>query len=201
MPIIVTNVRAYGPAYKTSRIKPGDRVLRVDSVSDDRSCIFTPLTSEFPLQISLIHKSLSEAQQILKCGHNSPFCNLTIEYEVSVMQTVEFSLGPLLIEIERSMDEQMGLVLSNFMPLSSDFNRDAIQPAGIFISSIIPASISDRCGALSVGDQLLTVDETVVENTSFTPDDVLQLLDANCTKGFTQIQILPAHAILRRKGE
>lgn len=33
MPIIVTNVRAYGPAYKTSRIKPGDRVLRVDNVS------------------------------------------------------------------------------------------------------------------------------------------------------------------------
>lgn len=150
----------------------------------------------------MIHKSLSEAQQILKCGHNAPFCNLTIEYEVSVMQTVEFSLGPLLIEIERSMNEQMGLVLSNFMPLSSDFNRiDGIQTSGIFISSIIPASISDRCGALSVGDQILSVDETVVENTSFTPDDVVQLLDANCTKGFTQIQILPAHAILRRKGE
>jgi glutamate receptor-interacting protein len=148
----------------------------------------------------LIHKSLSEAQQILKCGHNAPFCNLTIEYEVSVMQTVEFSLGPLLIEIERSMSEQMGLVLSNFMPLSTtDFS--AIQPTGIFVSSIIAASISDRCGALSVGDQILSVDETVVENTSFTPDDVLQLLDSDCTKGFTQIQILPAHAILRRKGE
>lgn len=116
------------------------------------------------------------------------------------MQTVEFSLGPLLIEIERSMNEQMGLVLSNFMPLStSDFND--IQPAGIFISSIIAATISDRCGALSVGDQILSVDETVVENTSFSPDEIVQLLDANCTKGFTQIQILPAHAILRRKGE
>lgn len=115
------------------------------------------------------------------------------------MQTVEFSLGPLLIEIERSMSEQMGLVLSNFMPLATDFN--GIQTPGIFISSIIPASISDRCGALSIGDQILSVDETVVENTSFTPDDVLQLLDANCSKGFTQIQILPAHAIIRRKGE
>lgn len=118
------------------------------------------------------------------------------------MQTVEFSLGPLLIEIERSMNEQMGLVLSNFMPLASDFNRiDGIQASGIFISTIIPATIADRCGALSVGDQILSVDETVVENTAFTPDDVLQLLDTNCTKGFTQIQILPAHAILRRKGE
>lgn len=32
LPIIVTNVRAFGPAYKSSRIKPGDRVLRVDNV-------------------------------------------------------------------------------------------------------------------------------------------------------------------------
>lgn len=120
---------------------------------------------------------------------------------MSVMQSVEFSLGPLLIEIERSMNEQMGIVLCNFMPLSSDFNRsmDALQPTGIFISSIIPASIGDRCGALSVGDQILSVDETAID-ASFAPDDVLQLLDLNCTKGFTQLQILPAHALLRRKG-
>jgi C-terminal processing protease CtpA/Prc len=39
MPIIVTNVRAFGPAYKTSRIKPGDRVLRVDNVSSIISII------------------------------------------------------------------------------------------------------------------------------------------------------------------
>ena len=118
------------------------------------------------------------------------------------MQGVEFSLGPLLIEIERSMNEQMGIVLCNFMPLSSDFNRsmDAIQPTGIYISSLIPASIADRCGALSIGDQILTVDETSIDG-SFSPDDVMQLLDFNCTKGFTQIQILPAQAIIRKKGE
>lgn len=116
--------------------------------------------------------------------------------------TVEFSLGPLLIEIERSMNEQLGLMLSSFMPLSQDFTRiDGIQPTGIFIASILPASISERCGALSVGDQILSVDETVVENSSFTPDDVQSLLDAECTKGFTQLQILPANAIIRRKGE
>lgn len=32
LPIIVTNVRVNGPVYKTGRIKPGDRVLRVDNV-------------------------------------------------------------------------------------------------------------------------------------------------------------------------
>jgi C-terminal processing protease CtpA/Prc len=31
--LIVTNVRPNGPVWKTGRIKPGDRVLRVDNVS------------------------------------------------------------------------------------------------------------------------------------------------------------------------
>lgn len=30
--LIVTNVRPNGPVWKTGRIKPGDRVLRVDNV-------------------------------------------------------------------------------------------------------------------------------------------------------------------------
>lgn len=32
-PLIVTHVRPLGPVYKTGRIKPGDRLLRVDNVS------------------------------------------------------------------------------------------------------------------------------------------------------------------------
>lgn len=35
MPLIVTNVRPHGPVFKTGRIKPGDRLLRVDNVSDN----------------------------------------------------------------------------------------------------------------------------------------------------------------------
>lgn len=62
------------------------------------------------------------------------------------MQTVEFSLGPLLIEIERSLNEQLGLVLSNYMTMSTnDYSRmDELQPAGIYIANILPASIADR---------------------------------------------------------
>lgn len=33
-PLIVTHVRPHGPVYKTGRIKPGDRLLRVDNVSN-----------------------------------------------------------------------------------------------------------------------------------------------------------------------
>lgn len=31
-PLIVTNVRPHGPVFKVGRIKPGDRLLRVDNV-------------------------------------------------------------------------------------------------------------------------------------------------------------------------
>lgn len=31
-PLIVTNVRPHGPVFKIGRIKPGDRLLRVDNV-------------------------------------------------------------------------------------------------------------------------------------------------------------------------
>lgn len=127
MPLIVTNVRPHGPVFKTGRIKPGDRLLRVDN-------------------ISLLNKSLSEAQQILKCGHSSGFTNLTIEYDVSVMQSVEFSMGPLLIEIERPMNDKLGLILSSYSNLHlSDHNKiDEVSTAGVFIASILLASIADR---------------------------------------------------------
>ncbi|XP_059616691.1 glutamate receptor-interacting protein 2 [Phlebotomus argentipes] len=179
-PLIVTNIRPHGPVYKCGRIKPGDRLLRVDNVS-------------------LINKTLSEAQQILKCGHLSGLTNLTIEYDVSVMQSVEFSMGPLLIEIERSANDKLGIVLSNSCPTGNGKVDDIVQ-AGVFIANILPASLADRTGALSIGDKIQSVDDTLVENTSLAPEDVMQLLDANTNRGFTQIQILPAHAIARLRG-
>lgn len=51
---------------------------------------------------------------------------------------------------------------------------------------------------MSVGDQILSIDETVIENTALSPDDVMAILDANTSKGYTQIQIMPSHAIMRR---
>lgn len=64
------------------------------------------------------------------------------------MQSVEFSLGPLLIEIERPMNEKLGLILSNYSSaqhLINDHNKmDEVQSAGVYIASILPASIADR---------------------------------------------------------
>lgn len=55
-----------------------------------------------------------------------------------------------------------------------------------------------RCGALTVGDQILSIDETIIENTSYTPEDVMSFLNGPSDRGFTQIQILPVHAINRK---
>ncbi|EDX17209.1 glutamate receptor-interacting protein 2 isoform X1 [Drosophila simulans] len=188
-PLIVTHVRPHGPVYKTGRIKPGDRLLRVDNVS-------------------LIGKTLAEAQQIIKCGgHVSGYTNLTIEYDVSVVQSVEFSMGPLLIEIERPMNDKLGLVLCNYtaaVPASGSGSSTPSsgekieESAGVFIASILPASIADRCGALSVGDQVLSIDDTMIEHTAFSPDEVMTILDTSTGRGYTQMQIMPAHALARR---
>ncbi|KAH8416586.1 hypothetical protein KR222_010235, partial [Zaprionus bogoriensis] len=187
-PLIVTHVRLHGPVYKTGRIKPGDRLLRVDN-------------------ISLIGKTLAEAQQIIKCGHVSGYTKLTIEYDVSVVQSVEFSMGPLLIEIERPMNDKLGLVLCNYTTSSGSSSAgttsstdkiDEVSQSGIYIASILPASIADRCGALSVGDQVLSIDDTMIEHAAYSPDEVMTILDTSTGRGYTQMQIMPAHALARR---
>lgn len=62
------------------------------------------------------------------------------------MQTVEFSLGPLLIEIERPMNDKLGIILSNYSALQSQTmdKKNEICPAGIYIANILAASIADR---------------------------------------------------------
>lgn len=55
-----------------------------------------------------------------------------------------------------------------------------------------------RCGALSIGDQILSIDDTVIENTTYTPEDVMSFLNGPSDRGFTQLQILPVHAIQRK---
>lgn len=55
-------------------------------------------------------------------------------------------MGPLLIEIERPMNDKLGLILSSYSNLHlSDHNKiDEVSTAGVFIASILLASIADR---------------------------------------------------------
>lgn len=54
------------------------------------------------------------------------------------------------------------------------------------------------CGALSVGDQVLSIDDAMIEHTAYSPDEVMTILDTSTGRGYTQMQIMPAHALARR---
>lgn len=102
----------------------------------------------FCLQISLTNKTLSEVHQILQ---NCPqVTSLTMEYDVSIMESVKLATGPLLIEIERPCNEDLGLFLTNQRYTDDVYSSgsDTYQRVGscnaIYIDSILPASISDR---------------------------------------------------------
>ncbi|XP_049865683.1 glutamate receptor-interacting protein 2 isoform X2 [Pectinophora gossypiella] len=178
-PLVVTHVRPGGAAYNTSRIKPGDRLLKVD-------------------HISLTNKTLSEVHNILQ---NCPqVTSLTIEYDVSIMESVKLATGPLLIEIERPCNEDLGLFLTNQRYTDEVYSSgsDTYQKVGsnnaIFIDSILPASISDRCGALHPGDQLLAFDDHVIEGNNYTAEEVMCYLE-NSEPGFTRLHVAPRHVI------
>lgn len=56
-------------------------------------------------------------------------------------------MGPLLIEIERPMNDKLGLVLCNYTSaagLTDHGKIDEVSQAGVYIASILPASIADR---------------------------------------------------------
>lgn len=89
---------------------------------------------------------MTETYQLLQ--NSPPITNLTIEYDISVMESVKFATGPLLVEIERGNNENLGIILTNkyydeyYGGSTSSQYADGL--TGIFIESIIPASISDR---------------------------------------------------------
>lgn len=72
--------------FRTGQIRVGDRLLKVDSHS-------------------LTGKTLLEAQQLLRenvlKSNQLPLTTLTIEYDVSIMDSVKYANGPLLVEIDR----------------------------------------------------------------------------------------------------
>lgn len=126
-----------------------------------------------------------EAQKILKETSNQSISILTVEYDVNIMESVKYATGPLLVEIDRQMNEDLGLILSN----CCDYAAEDIMTAGVFIENIVAASTADRCGALNIGDQLLAIDEFRLEDWTGSIGDAERLL-----RSATKLQILPYHA-------
>ncbi|XP_074936976.1 glutamate receptor-interacting protein 1 isoform X13 [Phalacrocorax aristotelis] len=158
-PVVITCVRPGGPADREGTIKPGDRLLSVDG-------------------IRLLGTTHAEAMSILKqCGQEA---TLLVEYDVSVMDSVATASGPLLVEVAKTPGAALGVALTTSMCCSKQV---------IVIDKIKSASIADRCGALHVGDHILSIDGTSMEYCTLA--EATQFL-ANAADN-VKLEILPHH--------
>ncbi|XP_015711915.1 glutamate receptor-interacting protein 1 isoform X7 [Coturnix japonica] len=158
-PVVITCVRPGGPADREGTIKPGDRLLSVDG-------------------IRLLGTTHAEAMSILKqCGQEA---TLLVEYDVSVMDSVSTASGPLLVEVAKTPGAALGVALSTSMCCNKQV---------IVIDKIKSASIADRCGALHVGDHILSIDGTSMEYCTLA--EATQFL-ANAADN-VKLEILPHH--------
>ncbi|XP_025948183.1 glutamate receptor-interacting protein 1 isoform X9 [Dromaius novaehollandiae] len=158
-PVVITCVRPGGPADREGTIKPGDRLLSVDG-------------------IRLLGTTHAEAMSILKqCGQEA---TLLVEYDVSVMDSVATASGPLLVEVAKTPGAALGVALTTSMCCNKQV---------IVIDKIKSASIADRCGALHVGDHILSIDGTSMEYCTLA--EATQFL-ANAADN-VKLEILPHH--------
>uniref|UniRef100_UPI0037E87005 glutamate receptor-interacting protein 2-like n=1 Tax=Semicossyphus pulcher TaxID=241346 RepID=UPI0037E87005 len=157
-PLVVTYVRPGGPADREGTLKAGDRVLSIDGM---------PLNRE---------KHADALTMLMQSGQEALFL---IEYDVSVMEAVQQASGPLLVEIVKGPSASLGISLTTTIYRSKQV---------IIIDKIKPASVVERCGALHVGDILLSIDGTSTEHCSLM--EATQLLAS--TSDVVKLEILPA---------
>lgn len=120
--------------------------------------------------------SLQEAMSILKQVNREAL--FTLEYDVSVLDAVNNASGPLLVEIDKTPGSNLGITLIR-LP----------KPENVMvIESIKQASIAERCGALHVGDHIIAIDGTKVDQ--MTPAEAMQLLKVNAND-MIKLEILP----------
>ncbi|XP_041459236.1 glutamate receptor-interacting protein 2-like isoform X1 [Lytechinus variegatus] len=127
-PLVVTHIRPGGPSDREGSLKVGDRLVAVETTN-------------------LSQASHMEALNIIRQGGNTAV--LRFEYDVSIMEAVKNATGPLLVEVSKTPGAHLGVGLS-----SIPRNGKSV----IIIDNLKPASIADRCGALHVGDEILTID-------------------------------------------
>ncbi|XP_076310897.1 glutamate receptor-interacting protein 1-like isoform X3 [Tachypleus tridentatus] len=126
--------------------------------------------------INLGQATLQDAMTVLK--HMDKQVLLTVEYDVSVMDAVRNASGPLLVEIEKTPGTQLGISLTRIQ-----------QPENVMvIESIKQATVAERCGALHVGDHILAIDNTRVDQ--MTAAEATQLLKTSLGE-VTRLEILP----------
>nr|XP_039249981.1 glutamate receptor-interacting protein 1-like [Styela clava] len=157
--LVVTHIRPGSAADKDGTVKTGDRLKCINSMH-------------------LYQATLEEVNEMLK---NTPkSTTFTFEYDVSVMDAVNNASGPLLVEISKTPGCNLGLILT-----TSIRRKKRV----ICIEKILPASIADRCGALRIGDQLLSIDGVSLDINTISLEDASKMLLSNSDN--VRIEILP----------
>lgn len=96
-PITVTRVRPNSPADKCGIIRPGDRILRVNTVST-------------------VNLPLNEVVDLLRLRfEEDSFIELLLEYDVSIVTAILESKAQVLLEIEKNPGVILGVELSKIM--------------------------------------------------------------------------------------
>ncbi|KAM8830727.1 glutamate receptor-interacting protein 2-like isoform 2-T2 [Synchiropus picturatus] len=157
-PLVVAHVRPGGPADREGTLKAGDRLLSIDGM---------PLNRE---------KHADALTMLMQSGQEAVFL---IEYDVSVMDAVQKASGPLMVEIVKGPAACLGISLTTTIYRNKQV---------IIIDKIKAASVVERCGALHVGDILLSIDGTNTDHCSLM--EALQLLSSSSE--VVKLEILPA---------
>ncbi|XP_038863429.1 glutamate receptor-interacting protein 2-like [Salvelinus namaycush] len=158
-PLVVTYVRPGGPADREGTLKAGDRVLSIGGM---------PLNRE---------KHADALTMLMQCSQEALFL---IEYDVSLMESVQQASGPLLVEIVNCPAARLGVSLATAVYKNKQV---------IVIDKIKQASVVERCGALHIGDLILSIDGTSTEHCSVM--EATQLLAQ--TSDIVKLEILPAN--------
>jgi C-terminal processing protease CtpA/Prc len=95
--------------------------------------------------MNLEHVTHAEAVALLKTAEQN--ITLELEYDVTIHEEMEDICGPILVEIQKPVGGSLGITLTG----------SQIPGEPIFISHIKDAGIADRCGALHIGDQVLSI--------------------------------------------
>ncbi|KAH0630192.1 hypothetical protein JD844_012906 [Phrynosoma platyrhinos] len=99
--------------------------------------------------------------------------------------TVANASGPLLVEIAKTPGSALGITLA----MNTHRNKQVIVIDKIKPASVVDRVISNGCGALHIGDHILSIDGTSTEHCSLL--EATQLLAA--TSENVKLEILPAH--------
>nr|XP_029519711.1 glutamate receptor-interacting protein 2-like isoform X2 [Oncorhynchus nerka] len=158
-PLVVTYVRHGGPADREGTLKAGDRVLSIGGKHLHRE------------------KHADALTMLMQCSQEALFL---IEYDVSLMESVQQASGPLLVEIVKCPAASLGVSLATAMYRNKQV---------IVIDKIKQASVVERCGALHIGDLILSIDGTSTEHCSLM--EATQLLAQ--TSDIVKLEILPAN--------